>query len=122
MSKLDFSAFPDSQSNASQYSFYIDGQNVLTNSEVWRFKYPYATRITGVGVSIDSSRTAGTLTLTLKKNGSSIGSIILNGTDPQDKSINLDEPIVIGDVVTAEITTASFTPLRNVGHFFIQTK
>ena len=107
-------------------TFYLDGQNQLTNAVVYRIPIGRAGYLVEASVLVHDARTAGTLTMTLQKNGVALGSSALDlqidGTDTQKdvetaafNTTGLD--VASGDDISVVITTTGFTPLVTCANF-----
>ncbi len=103
--------------------FILDGVNQLTASNVMDFVCPYAGYLVASSIMMESSRTAGSLEVTLHKNGGVVteGLDLLIDDNPTQKSYEvitygtLGFDVAAGDRIGFLVTTTTFTPLSNRG-------
>jgi hypothetical protein len=104
-------------------TFYLDGQNQLTDANVMNVAAPFAGYLVGASATAKSARTAGSLALQPHKNGTGLtptGLDLLiddNPTTTQSATVTYgtsNYDVAAGDTIGFLATTTSFAPLANV--------
>lgn len=102
---------------------FFDGQNQVTAKTVLRHRCTHAGYLTAASIKLLEQRTAGTITLTIEKNGVAIAgtglNIAINASYPLDRSATVNYgtagyDFAAGDSLTVKATSDAFTPLANI--------
>jgi len=111
-------------------TFYLDGQNQLTDAQVMEFTAPRAGYLVGASIRMKNARTAGSITVKPTVNGTALTqtglNLVIDGTDTQKDSatvaygLHSNYAVAAGDVIGMQVTTSSFAPLDTVGYLMLQ--
>jgi hypothetical protein len=110
--------------------FYLDGINQLIDANVMDITIPADSYAVGIGLSMKTQRTAGTLSLKLTKNEIDLAgtglNIQLNESYPLDRhnviAVSEDYFFAAGDKLRVIANSAAWTPLANIASLYLIIK